>query len=40
MKSLIGTDMADYLFALSVPLRTESVCVFHLVPVFYDISCF
>ena len=26
MKSLIGTDMADY-FALSVPFRTESTCI-------------
>ena len=25
MKSLIGTDMADYLFALSVALRIEYV---------------
>ena len=27
MKSLIGTDMAVYFFAMGVPLRTESICL-------------
>ena len=40
MKSLIGIVMADYFFALSVPVKTESVCVYFLIPVFYGILAF
>ena len=39
MKSLIGTDMADYICALSVSLRTESVCIYYWLPVFHGIAC-
>ena len=39
MKSLIGTDIADYLFALSVPFRTEYVCLYYLLPVYLAFRC-
>ena len=35
MKYLIGTDMSDFFFALSVPLRIESVYSMYIIDYLY-----